>query len=115
MRIPGNLGYLKSRGLDVKALSRRGLVDFLGFSNFWQTSWDMPYDELRRQLGPDVVFYGVVEDAPNWISGYSPELAKRKVDPKAAPHPNRGLRYMAGSPQMQRANAAGKLVMGVHG
>ncbi|MEJ7609093.1 MAG: hypothetical protein WKF37_23180 [Bryobacteraceae bacterium] len=115
MRIPGNLGYLKSRGLDVKTIVRRGLVDFLGFSNFWQTSWDMPYDELRRQLGSDVVFYGVVEDAPNWISGYSPELAKRKVDPAAAPHPNGGLRYMAASPEMQRANAAGKLVMGVHG
>ncbi|MEP6536502.1 MAG: hypothetical protein ABJF23_14340 [Bryobacteraceae bacterium] len=103
MRIPGNLGYLRSRGLDVKAIVKAGYVDFLGFSNHWQTTWDMPYDELRRELGPDVAFYGVVEDAPNWIPGYSPKLASQ------------GTRYMASSPPMQHANAAGKLAMGVHG
>lgn len=27
MRIPGNLGYLKSRGIDVPAICRRGLVE----------------------------------------------------------------------------------------
>lgn len=115
LRIPGNLGYLKSRGLDVKEIVRRGLVDFIGFSNFWQTSWDMPYDELRRELGDEIVFYGVVEDAPNWVSGYSAELAKIPPDLTTASHPNFGLRYMSSSAEMLRANAAGKLAMGVHG
>ena len=115
LRIPGNLGYLKSRGIDVKEIVRRGMVDFIGFSNFWQTSWDMPYDELRTELGKDVVFYGVVEDAPNWVSGYSPELARRTPDQTTAAYPNFGLRYMSASAEMLRANAAGKLVMGVHG
>lgn len=115
LRIPANLGYLKSRGLDVKALVSKGFIDFLGFSNFWQTSWDLPYDELRRELGPDVVFYGVVEDAPNWVPGYAPSLATHKPDLSQAAHSLVGIRYMAASPQMQRANAAGKLAMGVHG
>jgi hypothetical protein len=115
LRIPGNLGYLKSRGIDVRAMIRRGLVDFIGFSNFWQTSWDMPYDELRRELGDSVVFYGVVEDAPNWVSGYSPELSTKAQETMTSSHPASGLRYMSASPQMLRANAAGKLVMGVHG
>jgi hypothetical protein len=110
MRIPGNLGWLKSRGLDVKAIVNAGHVDFLGFSNHWQTTWDMPYDELRRVLGPDVVFYGVVEDAPNWVKGHAPGLAK-----SAGSYPGLGNRYMAASAPMQHANAAGKLAMGVHG
>src|SRR5206468_10172423 len=66
-------------------------------------------------LGPDVAFYGVVEDAPNWIRGSSPALAKHPPDMSKAPYPHAGTRYMAASPQMQRANAAGKLAMGVHG
>ncbi|MCZ2151061.1 MAG: hypothetical protein LC126_25215 [Bryobacterales bacterium] len=75
LRIPANLGYLRNRGLDVQAIVRDGLVDFIGFSNFWQTSWDIPYEQLRAELGPDVVFHGVVEDAPNWIPGHAPDMA----------------------------------------
>jgi hypothetical protein len=114
LRIPGSLGYLKSRGLDVKEVVRRGLVDFIGFSNFWQTSWDMPYDELRHELGPEVIFYGVVEDAPNWVFGQAAQPDK-PADVSAAAHPNPGLRYLSASVEMLRANAAGKLAMGVHG
>lgn len=113
MRLPGNLGYLKSRGIDLKAIVEKGYLDFVGFSNFWQTSWDMPYDELRQMIGDKVKIYGVVEDAPNWIHGYAPTPPKNSA--AQSTEPLRGLRYMAASPQMQRANAAGKLVMGVHG
>ncbi len=108
LRIPGSLGYMKSIGLDVPRLAREGLIDFIGFSNFWQTTWDMPYDELRQQVGPNVAIYGVVEDAPNWVHGDAPSL-------RGASYPNMGIRYMAASPQMQWANAAGKLAMGVDG
>ncbi|MCC6391543.1 MAG: hypothetical protein IT167_13155 [Bryobacterales bacterium] len=112
LRIPANLGYLRSRGLDVQAIVRDGLVDFIGFSNFWQTSWDIPYEQLRAELGPDVVFHGVVEDAPNWIPGHAPDMASNTGQ---APYPNPGVRYMSASAPMLRANAAGKLSMGVHG
>jgi hypothetical protein len=97
LRIPANLGYLRSRGLDVRTIAREGLVDFIGFSNFWQTSWDLPYEQLRAEVGPDVVIYGVVEDAPNWVPA------------------DKGVRYMSASAPMLHANAAGKLAMGVHG
>ena len=104
MRIPANLGYLRSRGLDVRAIAQEGLVDFVGFSNYWQTTWDLPYDQLRAEIGPHVAIYGVVEDAPNWIQGYS-----------SLPEVKPSLRYLSASAPMLRANAAGKLVMGVHG
>ena len=115
LRIPGNLGYLKGIGIDVPKLAREGLIDFIGFSNFWQTSWDMPYDELRQQIGPGVAFYGVVEDAPNWLLARAPSLEGKKVEQVGAPYSISGIRYMAASPEMQWANAAGKLAMGVHG
>ncbi|MFN7932234.1 MAG: hypothetical protein U0R19_02845 [Bryobacteraceae bacterium] len=114
LRIPANLGYLRSRGLDVKAIVREGLVDFIGFSNFWQTSWDLPYEQLRAELGNDVVFYGVVENAPNWVPAQTPADLPAPAAGRA-PYPNLGVRYMAASAQMLRANAAGKLAMGVHG
>lgn len=115
MRIPINLGYLRSRGLDVRAIVREGLVDFVNVSNFWQTSWDVDYEQLRRELGSRVLMYGVVEDAPNWIPGRAPGLAVKDAPTGRAPYPNAGVRYMAASPQMLWANAAGKLAMGVHG
>ncbi|MBL8210599.1 MAG: hypothetical protein JNK87_07805 [Bryobacterales bacterium] len=115
MRIPVNLGYLRSRGLDVRAIAREGLVDFLGFSNFWQTTWDVDYAALRQEVGPNVVIYGVVEDAPNWIPGNAPGLALQTPAAGRAPFPTSGTRYLSGSAQMLRANAAGKLAMGVHG
>lgn len=115
LRIPANLGYLRSRGLDVRTIAREGLVDFINFSNFWQTSWDVDYERLRAEIGPDVVIYGVVENAPNWVPGHSPELTTRGFERSRAPYPDLGLRYMAASAPMLHANAAGKLAMGVHG
>ncbi|MCX6619799.1 MAG: hypothetical protein NTY38_01710, partial [Acidobacteria bacterium] len=103
LRIPANLGYMKSIGVDVKTLVREGLIDFVGFSNFWQTSWDVPHHVLRRELGPDVTIYGVIEDAPNWLEVYAPELKKT------------GTRLLSGSAELIRGNAANKLAMGVDG
>ncbi len=130
MRVPGNLGYLRNIGIDLKALVMRGLVDFVTFSNFWQTAWDMPHDELRRQLGPDVTIYGGMEDAPNWLETHAPKLtgrswyqelqlagddaytAKKNADGSTR---SRGTRYLTCSPEFIRANAAGKLVLGADG
>ena len=130
LRVPGNLGYLRAIGLDVKTLARRGIVDFVTFSNFWQTSWEMPHDELRRELGPDVTIYGGMEDAPNWLETYAPSLTERPAGPEiqlagdnafksAKPADGakriRGTRYLTASPELMRANAAGKLVLGANG
>ncbi len=130
LRIPSNLPYLRSIGIDVKALVRRGLIDFVTVSNFWQTSWEMPHDELRRELGPEVTIYGGMEDAPNWLEAYAPALTVRPEGPEiqlagdnalktsTAPARDpaiRGTRYLTASAEFMRANAAGKLVLGADG
>ena len=103
LRVPIRLGQLKEVGLDVKAMADAGIVDFVNFSNFWQTSWDVPYDQLRRELGPRVAIYGVIEDAPNWMDAFDPKTGKK------------GYRLLTASPELLRGNAAGKLVLGVTG
>lgn len=103
MRVPGYLGMLRSVGIDVVDIARRGLIDFVSPSNFWQTSWDMPHDELRRALGDKVTIYGVIEDAPNWFVGYSPKYQRT------------GARMLSASSEMLRGNAAGKLALGAEG
>lgn len=103
MRMPGSLGLLRSLGLDVVSVVRADLIDFVTPSNFWQTSWDMPHDQLRKQLGEKVAIYGCVEDAPNWVPGYSPDLGYS------------GTRMLSASAPLLHANAAGKLVLGANG
>ncbi|MSU47200.1 MAG: hypothetical protein EXS42_08810 [Lacunisphaera sp.] len=130
VRAPANLPYLRSIGIDLKALARRGLIDCCTFSNFWQTSWEMPLDELRRELGPDLAIYGGMEDAPNWLETHAPSLTERPAGPDVqlagdnAFHAKknqegalrvRGTRYLTASAELIRANAAGKLVLGADG
>ena len=78
-----------------------GLIDFVNFSNSWQTSWDVPYDELRRELGDKVAIYGVIEDAP---TGWTPSTREREEQAIA--------RLLSASPELLRGNAAGKLAHG---
>jgi hypothetical protein len=130
IRCSSNLPYLRSIGIDLNELARRGLIDFCTFSNFWQTSWEMPLDELRRELGPDITIYGGIEDAPNWLETHAPTLTERPSGPDVqlagdnAFHTRtkpeevkrvRGTRYLSASAEMLRANAAGKLVLGADG
>ena len=130
LRVPGNLGYLRNIGLDVRALAQRGLIDFVAFSNYWQTPWTMPLDELRRELGPDLLIYGGIEGAPNWLAATAPKLTERPAyqelqlagdSAAAAPAPPshqaavRGTRYLPASAPLLRGNAAGKLVLPVDG
>ena len=130
IRAPSNLAYLRSIGIDLKELVRRGTIDFCTFSNFWQTSWEMPLDELRRELGPDVAIYGGMEDAPNWLETHAPALTERPSGPDVqlaadnayhaakktdAPARVRGTRYLTASAELLRANATGKLVLGADG
>jgi hypothetical protein len=103
LRIPCRLQQLKAVGLDVKALAAAGIVDFVNVSNSWQTTWDVPYDQLRQELGDKVALYGVIEDAPNWLNVYDPKTKKKSN------------RLLSTSPELLRGNAAGKLAMGVDG
>lgn len=130
LRLPANLAYLRSIGIDVKALVRRNLVDFCTFSNFWQSAWEMPLDELRRELGPEVILYGGMEAAPNWLEALAPSLSQRPAGPDVQLAGDnafragrgstgaarvRGTRYLTASAELMRANAAGKLVLGAEG
>ncbi|MBT4608546.1 MAG: hypothetical protein HOM68_11510 [Gemmatimonadetes bacterium] len=71
LRIPAAFGALRSIGLDVAAIADAGLIDFVSPSNYMQTAWDLPLDQLRQQLGPDIAIYGNVEFALNGVSAYS--------------------------------------------
>jgi len=130
IRAPASLAYLRSIGIDLPELARRGVIDFCTFSNFWQTPWEMPLDELRRALGPDVAIYGGMEDAPNWLETLAPGLAARPPGPDvqlagdnafhASSQPTgagrvRGTRYLSASTALLRGNAAGKLALGADG
>ncbi len=130
VRAPANLAYLRQIGLDLKELARRGIVDGFTFSDFWQTPWELPVDDLRRELGPDVAIYGGMEDAPNWLEAVAPSLRERPVGPDVqlagdnayrgkalggAQPRVRGTRYLSASPEFLRASAVGKLVLGADG
>ena len=104
LRIPGQLESLKCIGLDVVTLCREGTLDFICPSNFWRTSWDMPHDELRRQVGEHVAIYGVIENGVNRLPATAP-----------AANVTREIRLIGASRELLHANAAGKLVLGADG
>jgi hypothetical protein len=103
-RIPGKLETLKSIGIDVATLAREGTLDFVSPSSFWATSWEMPHDALRRELGDQVAIYGVVEDGANFMVTRAP-----------AQDLTQNIRYISSSREALHANAAGKHALGVDG
>lgn len=130
LRVPGNLDYLRRIGIDLRAIVRRRLIDFVSFSNYWQTSWTMPLDDLRRELGPEIRIYAGMEGAPNWLKATAPALVEQPAyqelqlagDSAATTARRRpkqvvveGTRYLPASPPLLRGNAAGKLVLPVDG
>ena len=104
MRIPGQLNLLKSIGLDVVTLCREGTLDFICPSGFWRTTWDMPHDMLKKELGDQVNIYGVIEDGINSLATLDPERSTTQP-----------MRYLSASPETMRGNAAGKLALGAEG
>lgn len=103
LRIPVRLGLLRTIGMDVRELARQDLIDFVAPSNSWQTTWDVPYDQLRSELGDEVAIYGVIEDAPNWMHAHDPKSKKSSY------------RLLSTSAELLRGNAAGKLALGADG
>jgi len=104
MRIPGRLETLKTIGIDVVSLCHDGTLDFVNPSGFWRTAWEMPHDELRRDLGPRPAIYGVIEDGANALPTLGPAA-------KVA----REIRFMSASRELLYGNAAGKLALGADG
>lgn len=113
IRYFGSLDQLRHVGLDLRAMARSGLIDFVVPSNGWQSSWDIPCDELRSELGADVAIYGGIEFAPNYLHGWIPrqEKGNPKIGSKQAIH----YRLTPYCPPLLRGNAAAKLVLGVDG
>jgi hypothetical protein len=109
----GTLDQLRSIGLDLREMARRKLIDFVSPTNCWQTSWDIPCDEIRREMGPEVAVYGVVEFAPNILLGYLPH--QKKGNPNLGSPMAINYRLSPPCPPILRGNAAGKLALGVDG
>ena len=97
------LGQMRSIGIDVPALAREGIIDFVTASNIHQGTWDIPFDRLRRDLGPEVALYGVVNTEPNWVLGFHPQSGTGAI------------RRMHTTPAVVRGNAAGQLALGADG
>lgn len=109
----GTLDQMRSIGLDFREMARRKIIDFASPTNCWQTSWDIPCDEIRRELGPDVAVYGVLEFAPNILLGWLPH--QKKGNPNLGNPLAINYRSSPACPPILRGNAAGKLVLGVDG
>ncbi|WP_421828525.1 hypothetical protein [Larkinella sp.] len=104
MRIPGALDQLKAIGVDVVTLCQEGTLDFVIPAGFWATTWDMPHDEFRKRLGDRVTIYGSVDDGANSLPTQNESGTVKER-----------MRYISASPEIVRANAAGKLAMGAQG
>ena len=100
MRVPGNYRMLRHLGIDVAVLVEERVLDFLCPSNFMQTSWDMPHDQLREELGGEIAIYGVTELWINCLWSHFGTDADR---------------YNCAHPAALRGNAAGKLALGADG
>ena len=117
LRIPPALGALRAIGLDVRALVDAGLVDFLSFSNYMQTAWDLPLDELRKQLGSDIALFGNIESGLNGLPVCRPGDAEMAENPQldAAPRPGAELRSPYIVTEALLGAAAGRWALGADG
>jgi hypothetical protein len=91
LRIPAALGALRSIGLDVLALVDAGHINFLSFSNYMQTGWDLPLDELRKQVGDSVALYGNIESGLNGLPVCNPDIVVPTDQPQLDAAPRTGV------------------------
>jgi hypothetical protein len=104
LRSTGRFLQMKAHGIDVIDLAKRGLIDFVVVGNFWHGNWDIPFDELKKQLGDNVALYGCIDASPNaLITG---------PDTKKTPA---GIRYTPLCPPLARGQAASKMALGCDG
>lgn len=104
MRVPANIAAVKDIGLDIAAMAKQDLLDYVAPSNFLQAAWDVPYDRLRAELGQEITLYGTIEGIVNYLPVYSPSLEATHYE-----------RLTSMTPELLYGNAAGKLAMGADG
>ena len=51
MHVPAKYKKLRNIGIDVEVMAKAGLIDFLCPTNFMQTAWDIPHDQIKAELG----------------------------------------------------------------
>ena len=118
LRIPAALGALESIGLDVRGIVDAGLVDYLSFSNYMQTGWDLPLDRLRAEFDADIAIYGNVESVVNGVPAYRPERAAKDEEHStvsADDLPGREIRCPYIVTEALQGAAAGMLALGANG
>ncbi len=118
LRIPSELGALRSIGLDIKDVVAAGFVDFLSFSNYMQTSWDLPVDRLRAEFDEKIAIYGNVEVALNGVPAYNHESAVGSIEHSSITEqdvPGSEIRCPFVITEALRGAAAGKLALGADG
>jgi len=75
-RIPATLGGALGLGFDVEAWAQQGTIDGITVSEFLNTGWELPIDQFRRLVGPDVgVYAGAMSEAFTWKGLNTQELA----------------------------------------
>ncbi|MGC8804461.1 MAG: hypothetical protein ACP5QD_00775 [Candidatus Ratteibacteria bacterium] len=112
IRYAGTFEQLRQIGIDIPEMARQGLIDFVCPTNTWQTSWDIPCDRIKQQLGENIAVYGVIELGTNWLMVYFPGAGANTY---IGASDSRGYRLSAFSPEILRGNAAGKLALGCDG
>lgn len=103
MRVLGDFGQMRSIGIDIPAMARRGIIDWVSAGNIHQGSWNVPYDELREACDSNITLYGVVNTESNWLHCRNDQTGTI------------GYRRLHMTPESVWGNAAGKLVLGAEG
>lgn len=68
VRVPADVAFCLSKGLDVREWIRLGLVDFVTIGVHWCGKPDMPVEKFRNDLGaPGLPLYATIDDG-----GYGP-------------------------------------------
>lgn len=110
-----HINLMKDFGLDILTLVKEETLDFISFSNFYQTSWQQDISEERKLIGDKISIYGYVEGAVNWMKTRSDrEIKNNEIHQKPGDYTCNG-REMMYSGEFLRGNAAGKLVTGADG
>ena len=67
IRVASSPGAARQLGFDVQAWAREGLLDGITASQFINTGWEMPLDEFRELIGPEIALYaGTMCGACHW-------------------------------------------------
>lgn len=66
-RVPATINDCKSKGLDVQAWVKQGLLDFITLGVHWRGEPAMPVADFKKALGADIPVYATLDDG-----GYNP-------------------------------------------